>query len=602
MNDIGRLVVLYGSQTFTAQEVAERIWRTTKILGFKGPVQAMDDYPISRLIHEEFVLFVCATTGQGDEPDNMRKFWKLLLRKNLPSNSLMKLKFGVLGLGDSSYSKFNFVGKKLHKRLIQLGAKPLLDIALCDYQHDLGHDAVMIPWLKDFFATMRAHFPNLKTDTLKTSFIPRWKVSILKKSECPDESSLNKDIYYAKGHKDHFHDATYFELEENKRTTDETHFQDVRLIILKTTNDRIEYNPGDVFNIRPRNCKEDVDDLFDIFHTHNIDIKPHYHLLVEECHDDMPVPDFLKEPLTLYEIAEQYWDLKAYPTQYVFSLLALISEDKLERDKCIELSSAEGQEDWLNYCRRPRRTVLEVLHDFHKSAAKLTIEIIFELFSTIKPRSFSIASSGLASEGRKIELLIVVVKYYSKLKKARLGLASNWLKSLHVGDKVYGWIKKGTFKFPTDVNVPHIFIGPGTGLAPFRSLLQEKIIQGTANKDTMHLFFGCRYKDKDFHCREELEKMVEDRKLTLYCAFSRDQENKIYVQHKIAENRNLLWQLINELGAFIFISGNAKNMPDNVRDAFIEDVFNKSGNIELEQAKEMLNKMERNNRLQVETW
>lgn len=128
MIDKGRLIVLYGSQTFTAQEAAERIWRTTKILDFKGPVQAMDDYPISRLIHEEFALFICATTGQGDEPDNMRKFWKFLLRKSLPSNSLVNLKFGVIGFGDSKYSKFNFVAKKLHKRLIQLGAKPLLDL------------------------------------------------------------------------------------------------------------------------------------------------------------------------------------------------------------------------------------------------------------------------------------------------------------------------------------------------------------------------------------------------------------------------------------------------------------------------------------------
>lgn len=128
MCDSARLIVLYGSQTFTAKEIAERVWRTTKILGFKGPVQAMDDYPISRLIHEEFALFVCATTGQGDEPDNMKKFWKFLLRKNLPTNSLVKLKFGVVALGDSSYSKFNFVGKKLHKRLVQLGAKPLLNI------------------------------------------------------------------------------------------------------------------------------------------------------------------------------------------------------------------------------------------------------------------------------------------------------------------------------------------------------------------------------------------------------------------------------------------------------------------------------------------
>lgn len=128
MSGFGRILVLYGSQTFTAQEIAERIWRTTKALGFRGPVQPMDDYPISKLIHEEFAIFVCATTGQGDEPDNMRNFWRFLLRKNLPTTSLVKLKFGVVGLGDSSYSKFNFVGKRLHKRLIQLGATPLVDV------------------------------------------------------------------------------------------------------------------------------------------------------------------------------------------------------------------------------------------------------------------------------------------------------------------------------------------------------------------------------------------------------------------------------------------------------------------------------------------
>lgn len=80
----------------------------------------------------------------------------------------------------------------------------------------------------------------------------------------------------------------------------------------------------------------------------------HYFIL------DLPVPSFLKHPLPMYVIAEQYWDLKAYPTQYVFSLLALISDDRLEKDKCLELSSAEGQEEWLSYCRRPKRTILEV--------------------------------------------------------------------------------------------------------------------------------------------------------------------------------------------------------------------------------------------------
>ncbi|CAK1540934.1 unnamed protein product [Leptosia nina] len=310
----------------------------------------------------------------------------------------------------------------------------------------------------------------------------------------------------------------------------------------------------------------------------------------------MPVPPFLKQPLPMYVVAEQYWDLKAYPTQYVFSLLALISDDRLERDKCRELSSAEGQEEWLTYCRRPKRTILEVLHDFHKSASKLTIEVLFELFSTIKPRSFSIASSCLPSQGRNIELLVAVVKYQTKIKKHRLGLGSNWLKSLNIGDKVYGWIKKGVFRFPA-ANIPLILVGPGTGLAPFRNLIQERVALNIADKHILHLFFGCRYRDGDYHCRDELEAWERDRNVTLYCAFSRDQENKIYVQHKIAENREQLHNLIINQGAYVFISGNSKNMPKNVRDTFVEDVLKSVDN-----ADGFMQSMINTGRFQTETW
>ncbi|KAG6455741.1 NADPH-dependent diflavin oxidoreductase 1 [Manduca sexta] len=594
-----RLLVLYGSQTFTGQEIAERIWRMTKALGFRGPVLAMDDYPISQLIHEEYVIFVCSTTGRGVEPDNMGHFWKFLLRANLPSNSLVKLKYGVLGLGDSSYAQFNFAGKKLHRRLKQLGATPLLDIGLCDYQHDLGHDGVMSPWVKEFFNILKRYFPELDLN-INSDFVPRWKVSLLRDVEPEKKISDYPDIYFAKGNESVVK-AVPLKITSNERTTDTSHFQDVRLIKLRSDAADMNYKPGDVFNIRPRNSKEDIDDLFGIFETHKLDILPHHRLLVEEYHDDMPVPDYLKPPLTLYEIAEQYWDLRCYPSQYVFSLLAIVSEDKLEKEKCLELSSPEGQEEWLNYCRRPKRTALEVLHDFHKSASKLTIEILFELFPTIKPRSFSIASSALPSNGHDIDLLVAVVEYRTKLKKPRLGLASNWLKDLKIGSLVYGWIKPGTFMFPGN-DTPYIMVGPGTGLAPFRSVLQERITLDQATSDSMHLFFGCRYHDKDFHCKEELEGMVDTGKLSLYTAFSRDQDNKVYVQHRIKEHAEELWRILNSENGYIFLSGSSKSMPDNVRDAFIEEVLCKHGGLSLDEAKQRMKELENKRRYQTETW
>ncbi|CAG8784006.1 7250_t:CDS:2, partial [Acaulospora morrowiae] len=98
-----QLLILYGSQTGCAQDVAERIERQARRRLFKTRIFSMDAYDRTNLINEHLAIFVCSTTGQGDEPDNMKKFWKFLLRKNLPNDILNQLKFAVFGLGDSSY-------------------------------------------------------------------------------------------------------------------------------------------------------------------------------------------------------------------------------------------------------------------------------------------------------------------------------------------------------------------------------------------------------------------------------------------------------------------------------------------------------------------
>ena len=88
-----RICVLYGSQTGNAQDLAERIWRESRRFYFTGPVKCMDDYDVTRLVEEKCVIFVCSTTGQGEEPDNMKNFWRFLLKRSLPSNSLLNMRY-----------------------------------------------------------------------------------------------------------------------------------------------------------------------------------------------------------------------------------------------------------------------------------------------------------------------------------------------------------------------------------------------------------------------------------------------------------------------------------------------------------------------------
>lgn len=177
-----RLLILYGSETGNAKDYAEMIWRQSNNYGFNGTVLSMNDYRIQRLINENLIVFVCSTTGQGDEPENMKKFWQFLLRKNLPTNSLQDLNFACLGLGDSSYEFYNYAAKRLRKRLLNLSAKELIPIGLCDDQHDHGHGAAAIPWIDSLWKTLVSLYSIEYKQSDK--FLSKWSVE-----ECPGDVS-----------------------------------------------------------------------------------------------------------------------------------------------------------------------------------------------------------------------------------------------------------------------------------------------------------------------------------------------------------------------------------------------------------------------------
>lgn len=221
-----RFTVLYGSQTGTAQEIAERVGRDARRYRFNVLSQAMDDYDVSNLVNEELILFVCSTTGQGETPDNMKNFWKFLLRKKLPANSLDGVNFSVVGLGDSSYAKFNFVAKRLNRRLLQLGGHCFSPAALADDQHDLGPDGVLGSWFASFWQLIASKYPLpdgievISNDVLPD---PKYNVVLINDNEFSDLQSNGlggmSKFYMSK-------------MESCSQVTNHAHFQDVRLIKL----------------------------------------------------------------------------------------------------------------------------------------------------------------------------------------------------------------------------------------------------------------------------------------------------------------------------------------------------------------------------------
>uniref|UniRef100_A0A8D2DJR8 NADPH-dependent diflavin oxidoreductase 1 n=1 Tax=Sciurus vulgaris TaxID=55149 RepID=A0A8D2DJR8_SCIVU len=505
-----RLLVLFGSQTGTAQDVAERLGREAQRRRLGCRVQALDSYAVANLIREPLVIFVCATTGQGDPPDNMKNFWRFIFRKNLPSTSLCQMDFAVVGLGDSAYAKFNFVAKKLHRRLLQLGGSALLPMCLGDDQHELG-----LP--SKFTLQFIQEAPN-----------PGSKESCLASPESLGPPSESQPFLAP--------------MVTNQRVTGPSHFQDVRLIEFDITDSGISFAPGDVVLIQPSNSAAHIQQFCQVL---GLDPKQYFMLQPQEL--DVPCPPELPQPCSVWHLVSQYLDIASVPRRSFFELLACLSPHKLEREKLLELSSAQGQEDLCEYCSRPRRTILEVLCDFPHTAGAIPPDYLLDLIPQIRPRAFSIASSLLVHPGR-LQILVAVVQYQTRLREPRRGLCSSWLASLDPEKgpvQVPLWVRPGGLAFPETPDTPVIMVGPGTGVAPFRAAVQERVAQGQTGN---FLFFGCRWRDQDFYWAAEWQELEKRGCLTLVTAFSREQGQKVYVQHRLRERGPLVWELLEHRG------------------------------------------------------
>ncbi|ALC43443.1 CG13667 [Drosophila busckii] len=576
-----RLLVLYGSQTGTAQDVAEQIWRESRQWGCQGPVLSFEDYNIQQLIEERLVVFVVATTGDGVETDNMKQAWRFLLKRSLPSNSLQGLQFACLGLGDSSYPKFNYAAKKLHKRLLNLGATSITPLGLCDDQHDYGHLGTSLSWTKELWQTLSGSLGLRQQE--RSMEVNRWELQVLENDEL---KVLEQRLLWTQKQPAHV-----LKLNKNIRTTAEEHFQDVRLLQLSFDKD-VNWQPGEVLDVQPQNSKERVEEFFNLLKEHHLGYNDSTLVKVKSAHEDLPLPEAYASPLTLQQAATYVWDLSAKPRQRFLEVLAKNCNDEMESEKLLELCTAEGLDDLIAYINRPRRTLLELLQDFPHATSKLTLQQLFEMMPLIQARSFSIASC--CSSG-SLDLLVAVVNYKTIMHAPRLGLCSNWLKHLQHGTEVHGLIKPGTMSWPKNPETPLIMIGPGTGIAPFRSIIQERRQQREAGEKIgpLVVFFGCRSRHKDYHFEQDFKAWQSERIIELNVAFSRDQDSKVYVQHLIQGQATRLAQLIKEEQAYVYVAGSSNDMPKAVREAFIEALAGDA--LYLEQ-------MIKERRYQEETW
>ncbi|KAL6136748.1 hypothetical protein ACLB2K_062043 [Fragaria x ananassa] len=617
-----KLLILYATETGNALDAAERIGREAERRGCSVRLLSLDQYDASCLPQEGAVIFVVSTTGQGDTPDSMKGFWKYLLQRNLSRQWLQGLYYAVFGLGDSGYQKFNFVAKKLDRRLLDLGATPIVERGLGDDQHPSGYEAALDPWMASLWKMLNAidssYFPSGPDFLIPyEDLMAQPKIRIVYHdidrvdSQLSNGSDLNRIEWQIERAREM--SAVKYSLDKNRPdcilklvknlplTKSSSKDKEVHHFEFEFVSSAVEYEVGDVLEILPSQdpaavesfilrCNLDPESFITVHNSEMENQLLHTHV-----------------PIKLRTFVELTMDVaSASPRRYFFEVMSMFATAEHEKERLQYFVSPEGRDDLYQYNQRERRTVLEVLEDF--PSVQMPFEWLVQLVPPLKTRAFSISSSP-SVHPNQVHITVSVVSWTTPFKRKRAGLCSNWLARLDPEQCVYVpvWFQKGSLR-PPPPSLPLILIGPGTGCAPFRGFIEERAVQSlTGFTAPVMFFFGCRNEDNDFLYRDFwLSHSQNDGVLSVakgggfYVAFSRDQPQKVYVQHKLQEHSHGVWNLLSE-GAAIYIAGSSMKMPSDVLLAF-EEIVSKESGLPKESAVRWLRALEKAGKYHIEAW
>lgn len=534
----GKLSIIYASQTGNAKGVAEALKEEAAADGIAVELFDASDYKGKNLAKETHVIFVASTNGEGEAPDNAIELHEFLQSKKAPK--LPNLKYAVIGLGDSSYEFFCQTGKDFDAFLSKLGAEAIVDRIDCD----VDYEAPAAEWRKQALLKVK--------ETLSTG--SEAEVVQLPVGQQAAHSQYTKQNPYT---------AT---LLTSQKITGRDSGKDVRHIEIDLDESGITYQPGDALGVWYENCAELADAI-----------------LAKAGLSGAESIELDGESLSIRNALISKFEITAANPQLVTKFAELSGSKKLQK-------LIDDKDKLRDYAGNTQ--VVDVLSE---KKTKLSVEELAGLLRRLTPRLYSIASSQ-SEVDEEVHLTVGLVEY-QKGEETRYGGASSFLaKRLEEGGEVKVFVENNNnFKLPADDNAPVIMIGPGTGIAPFRSFVQERENRDAEGKNW--LFFGDRTFTQDFLYQVEWQKYLKSGIVTqLDVAFSRDQQEKVYVQHRILEHAEQVWQWLQD-GAYIYVCGDATRMAKDVHDALIT-VVEQQGGQNREQAEQFVNELRKAKRYQ----
>jgi len=532
-----KCLILYASETGTAAEVSKMFQAELKRRNVRAKCMAMDDYDFENLPNETKVFMIGATCGQGEYPDNSKAFRKALMNPALPADWLKDTKFAVFSLGDTAYVYYNKVGKDFDQRMAELGAQRLVPVGLANEKDDEKWETAWTEWVPDLYGELQLETP--KEELPPPSFIVKVQDNA--------ETSLapETDIIVPPG-------AKLVPMNVSKLLSPEDYERDIRHFEFDLSKTTVSYNLGDSLGIWAWNSKDNVNAFLEFYGMKATDV-----ISIQDTTDSGKLP----EVVTGEQAFAQILDLFGRPSRRFYGLLAMLAKDPAHAAEIQHLMSKEGKEDFKAFLKETP-SYFDLMKKW--DSAKVPLDLLLEYVPNIKPRLYSIASAP-ETDGDTLQLCIVADDWYTPSGKYCHGLTTRYLRDLRPTEgapvPVAARVNTASFTLPANPQVPMILVALGTGIAPCRALIRDRLTAGEkgAEMGPMGLFFGVRNRATEYsYGPEEWDPLHDGGKgpLTVLApAFSRDQKEKIYVQHRLAEHSELIYDWIVKQNGYYLLCG-----------------------------------------------